>query len=115
RHPFAVFFLNHVNNVEIVVDLGCAEIQSRSLLATDCFVPFELWRSQFRGHGLQRLHGFCDPRVCLSVADTRRQHSCCYETSSGENTDKSEISIHCGLPVQMRIGQRPIADGTKSK
>jgi len=29
---YAVFFLNRVNNVEIVVDLGCAEIQSRSLL-----------------------------------------------------------------------------------
>src|SRR5262249_6382805 len=71
RHSFTVFFSNRVNNVEVVVYLGCAEIQGRSILTADCFLPFKLWLSQFRSHGLQGRHGFCDPLVRLSVRHTR--------------------------------------------
>src|ERR1700752_3521626 len=67
RHSFTVFHSNRVNNVEIVVDLCCAEIQSGSILAADRFLPVKFWPSQFRSHGLQGLHRFCDPRVSLRM------------------------------------------------
>jgi len=31
-HPFAVFFSNGVDDIEVIIDLGRAEIQSRSIL-----------------------------------------------------------------------------------
>src|SRR5262249_49557366 len=71
RHSFAVSLSNCVNNVESVVDLGCAEVQCGSILATDRFLPFKLWLSQFRSHGLQGLHRSCDPGVRLSLRNIR--------------------------------------------
>src|SRR5262249_2126949 len=71
RYSFTVSLSNRVNNVKIVVDLGFAEIQSRSLFAADSFIPFKLWLSQFCSHGLQGLHRFCDSRVRLSVRHFR--------------------------------------------
>src|SRR5215469_9273044 len=59
-------------NVEIVVDLGFAEIQSRGLLAADRLLPVKLWPSQFRSHGPQGLHRLCDARVRLGVRHIRR-------------------------------------------
>ena len=35
RHSLTVFRSNRVNNVEIVVDLGCAEIQSGRIFSAD--------------------------------------------------------------------------------
>src|SRR5262249_44480938 len=71
RHSFTVSLSNCVNNVESVVDLGCAEVQCRSILAADCFLPVELWLSQFRSHGLQGRHRFCNSRVRLSLRHIR--------------------------------------------
>src|SRR5262249_50032152 len=39
RHSITVFLSNRVNNVEIVVDFGRAEVQCGSILAADCFLP----------------------------------------------------------------------------
>src|SRR5262245_14635489 len=93
-HALPVFFRNRINDIKIVVDLGCAEIQSRSLFAADGFITFELRRSQFRSHGLQGLHGFCDPRVRLSVPDAWSSNGRCYEASSGKNADEQVLAIH---------------------
>src|SRR5262249_51518732 len=41
RHPFTVFLSHGINDIEIVIDFGRAEIQSRSLLAPDGLLPFK--------------------------------------------------------------------------
>src|SRR5438093_7520482 len=51
-HPFAVFLADCVDDVEIIVDFGRAEIQSGSIFATNRLLSFELGRSQFPSHGL---------------------------------------------------------------
>src|SRR5262245_19191567 len=51
-HPFAIFLAHCVDDVEIVVDFGGAEIQSGSIFATDSLLSFELGRTQFRSHCL---------------------------------------------------------------
>src|SRR5262245_46048495 len=93
-HSLTVFFPHRIDDIKIVVDLGCAEMQSRSLFAADGFTTLEFRRSQFRSHGLQGFHGFCDPRVRLSVPDARSGNGRCYEASSGKNADEQVLAIH---------------------
>src|SRR5262245_40276118 len=93
-HPLPIFFPNRINDIKIIVDLGCAEMQSRSLFAADGFITFELRRSQFRSHGLQGLHGFGDPRGGLSVRDARSGTGSCYEASSGKDDYEQVLPTH---------------------
>src|SRR6185312_9477212 len=87
-HPLAVFFPNRIDDIKIVIDLCRAKIQGRSLLAADGFISFELRRSQCRCYTLQAPHGFCDPRVRLSVPDARSNYGCRYKASGGKNADE---------------------------
>jgi len=61
---------------EVVVHLGRAEIESRSILAADSPRSFNLWRSQFCRVCFQGLHRFYDFCV-LGIAGDRHQQDGC--------------------------------------
>src|SRR5262249_47559983 len=96
-HSFAVLPRHRVNDVEFVVDLRRAEIQSRGLLAADGFVTFKPGRSKLGGHRLEAFHGFCDPRIFLGPGDTGHRGARRDKACSDDNADEM-VPIHFASP-----------------
>jgi len=91
----------------------CTEVQSRGLVTADSFLLFKLWRSQFRSHGFQALHRFCDSRVNLRVPDTRYRHGRCHRAPGGKDADQKALPIRCNLRVPNATGSAQSASRSK--